>query len=270
MIPVELLELVPGCSPSQPPLRVQPLPGGQGRNEVLRLDTPEGRYVWRRRLLPLDRPGALALTELRAHRHAAAAGLAPPVLAAAADASWILMPYIDAAPWSADDLVRGDGLARLAGRLAQLHQIRVPADLPMADAPAMARSYLDILQRRDTKAAVQMRPLVHEVEQLTVRLAGPGLRRALVHGDLAASNMLGPAPLLVDWEYAQVADPGWDWACLLTYYPQLQAVLPRLLALAGLERPEERARLELQRQRFALLDRLWKRAYSSVPGAGAG
>lgn len=270
MIPDELLELVPGCSQAQPPLRVQGLPGGQGRNEVLRIDTPEGRFVWRRRLLPLNRPGAVALTELRAHRHAAAAGLAPGVLAAAADGSWILMQHIDAQPWSVSELLGADALTRLAGRLALLHQIRVPLDLPAADAPAMARSYLGILQRRDPAAVAALQPLVRRVEQLTSRLASLGMRRALVHGDLMASNMLGPLPLLVDWEYAQVADASWDWACLLDYYPQIESALPRLLAIAGLDRPEDRERLELQRQRFALLNRLWRQAYSPPGPAGAG
>src|SRR5690606_42046116 len=56
----------------RPPQAIHPLPGGEGRNEVLRIDTAEGRFVWRRRLPPVDRPGAAAGTELAAHRLAAA------------------------------------------------------------------------------------------------------------------------------------------------------------------------------------------------------
>src|SRR5690606_9032656 len=88
MIPPHVLAQVPGCANANPPLAIVPLPGGEGRNEVLRIDTTEGRFVWRRRLPPVDRPGAAARTELAAHRLAAAAGLAPAILRAAADASW--------------------------------------------------------------------------------------------------------------------------------------------------------------------------------------
>jgi hypothetical protein len=62
MIPAHVLALVPGCENARPPLAVTPLQGGEGRNEVLRIDTPEGRFVWRRRLPPVDRPGAAART----------------------------------------------------------------------------------------------------------------------------------------------------------------------------------------------------------------
>ncbi len=55
----------------------------------------------------------------------------------------------------------------------------------------------------------------------------------LNHGDLMVSNMLGDAPQLVDWSTAQVADPTWDMACLLAYYPGMGRYMPRLLAAAA-------------------------------------
>ncbi|HUG72527.1 MAG TPA: phosphotransferase [Steroidobacteraceae bacterium] len=267
MIPDQLLALVPGCEGSHAPLGVVPLPGGQGRNEVLRIDTSQGRFVWRHRLPPVNRPGSAALTELQAHRHAAAAGLAPKILAAAADGSWILMEHVDAPTWTVPQLAATEGLERLGSRLAMLHALEVPAELPAANAPAMALGYLAILRWRDPAAAAALEPLARRVEQVTAELAGAGQRRALVHGDLMVSNMLGPQPLLVDWEYAQASDPGWDFACLLSYYPRLEPALARLLGSAGLDDPETRSHLALQRERFALLNRLWERAYPA-PGQG--
>jgi aminoglycoside phosphotransferase (APT) family kinase protein len=85
------------------------------------------------------------------------------------------------------------------------------------------------------------------------------------HGDLAVTNLLGDEPLLVDWEYTQLADPTWDLACLLGYYPGLDAVAPRLLASYGLK-PGDLDRLALQRERFELLNRLWERV--AAHGAG--
>src|SRR5690606_31809590 len=174
----------------RPPQAIHPLPGGEGRNEVLRIDTAEGRFVWRRRLPPVDRPGAAAGTELAAHRLAAAAGLAPQVLHAAPDGSWILMEYVDGAEWSPDQLRSAEGVERLGGRLAALHALETPAEVPLADPPAMARGYLDRLRRRDPAAADSLQPLLQRIEAIGDELTALGQRRVLVHGDLTASNLL--------------------------------------------------------------------------------
>lgn len=261
MIPAHVLAQVPGCANGFPPLAVVALPGGEGRNEVLRIDTTEGRFVWRRRLPPVDRPGAAARTELAAHHLAAAAGLAPAVLRAAADGSWILMEYIDAPAWTEEHICSPAGAEQLGRRLAALHAIATPAGVPAADAPAMARGYVARLQQRDPAAAASLQPLAQRVEQIDREMAPLEPSPVLVHGDLMASNLLGPEPLLVDWEYAQAADPSWDWACLLSYYPALERWMNRLLTAAGADSGPCRERLRLQRERFGLLNRLWQRAY---------
>jgi aminoglycoside phosphotransferase (APT) family kinase protein len=260
MIPPHLLSRIPGCSDGAPPLAVEPLPGGQGRNVVVRVETALGRFVMRQRLAPVNRPGALALTELRAHRLAAGAGLAPPILDAADDGSWILMEHVDAPPWSPVQLESQRGLERLGGFLRKLHAQAIPVDLPVADAPAMARGYVERLRHRDPVSAAALQPLVDQVTRQSAVLA-PSARRVLVHGDLTASNILGATPILVDWEYAQAADPGWDFACLLSYYPALEPALGPLLAAAGIDDAQARERFRLERQRFGLLNRLWDQAY---------
>ena len=95
-------------------------------------------------------------------------------------------------------------------------------------------------------------------------------QRVLAHGDLMVSNLLGPLPLLVDWEYAQAAHPAWDFACLLSYYPWLETRLAPLLAWAGLHEGEGRERFRLELERFRLLNRLWERAYSEAGQGSAG
>lgn len=265
MIPAELLALVPGCERGQPPLQVDALPGGFGRNEVLRIDTLQGRFVWRRRLGGLNRPGALASAELAAHRRAAAAGLAPGIVAAAADGAWILMEFVDAPPWTGATLDNDAALERLGRRLAILHSLAVPAAVAAADAPAMASGYLAVTRARDPVAASALQSLADEVRQITDDLAAGTQRSVLVHGDLMASNLLGPLPVLVDWEYAQLAEPAWDVACLLSYYPFLQGRLDRLLGSAGLDGADARSRIQLHYRRFVLLNHLWELAYPS-PG----
>lgn len=264
MIPAKVLALVPGCADHEPPLDVVALPGGEGRNLVLRIHTREGLFVWRRRLPPVDRPGALARTELQAHRLAAAAGLAPRVLHAAPDGSWLLMEHVDAPRWRADQLCSAHGAERIGLQLARLHALDSPASVPVADPVAMTEGYRARIAGRDPAAAASLQPLATRIAELGRQIAEQGEARVLVHGDLMVSNMLGPQPLLVDWEYAQAADPAWDWACLLSYYPALGAWTDRLLGAAAQDTPTARARLQLQQQRFALLTSLWQRAYPAL------
>ena len=73
------------------------------------------------------------------------------------------------------------------------------------------------------------------------------------HGDLQVANLIGNPPVFLDWEYAQIAAPTWDLACLLTYYPALQAWQPDLLAASGLFRPGDLELLGLHKQLFACL-----------------
>src|SRR5690606_11658142 len=147
---------------------------------------------------------------------------------------------------------------QLLERLDTLHGIRERADVPRADAGAMARGYVERLQRRAPAAAESLQPLVQRVEAISAELAELEGGAVLVHGDLMAGNMLGQGPRLVDWEYAQAADPTWDWACLLSYYPALEPWAERLMEEKG--DAQHRARLTLQRERFELLNRLWQRA----------
>jgi aminoglycoside phosphotransferase (APT) family kinase protein len=245
---------------------VRPLPGGRGCNEVLRVDTTQGRFVWRHRLPPVDRPGSRPLDELHAQQLAAAAGLAPAILAAHPQGHWLLMPFIDAPVWTPAQLQSEKGAEQLGRQLGRLHALPVPAQLRPVDAVAMARDYHAGLAAVAPAEAAELAPLLDRIIALSARPAAAGQTPVLNHGDLMASNILGTDPQLVDWEYAQVAEPTWDLACLLTYYPIMSRYLPRLLAAAGLARAGAVAELELQRERFELLARLWERLAAN--GAG--
>jgi len=266
MIPVHLAALIPGCEEGQKPHSVQRLPGGRGCNLVLRIDTEAGAFVLRQRHPPLDRPGSIAMTELRSQMAAAAAGLAPRIIQAAMDGSWLLMDFIDALPWTDEQLLSDAGLEQLGLRLARLHRLPLPRDVPQLDATQIANGYLAQLRARDVRLAEELLPLGTKVHELSRRMTALALPAVLNHGDLQGGNMLGAGPLLVDWEYAQLVDPTYDVACLLTYYPALERRLPRLLRSCGLGLSEAQEALALQRQRFACLDQLWNAV--NVPKAG--
>lgn len=265
MIPAEVLARIPGCEAGRPLLDVQPLPGGRGRNQVRRVDTAQGRFVWRQRHAPIDRPGSRAADELLAQRAAAAAGLAPAIIAAEPGGQWLLMEFVDAPQWTRERLQTPAGIEIVAQRLAALHALPVPAGLVAVDAAGIARGYLAQLALVAPREAAALEPLLTRIQALGHRLSNDGTGLVLNHGDLAVTNMLGEKPVLVDWEYAQLADRTWDLACLLGYYPSLDALAPRLLSSYGLE-PGDRDRLALQRERFELLNGLWERV--AAHGAG--
>lgn len=259
MIDPAVLACVPGCEDGRPPLAQRPLPGGRGCNDIRYLATDAGRFVLRTRLAPLHRPGADPLRELACHRAAAAADLAPPVLAAAPDGAWILMEWLDGRLWCETDLEDTAAIDHLGHSLARLHGLAVPVGVAAFDPQAYALAQQSRIEDQWPRRAEEAARLV-ELLQRAAAEVGSGAPAAICHGDLQMSNCIGDPLRFVDWEYAQIADPAYDLACLLTYYPQLEPHVPRLLDAAGLG-PGARARLAAQRHLFSLLNRFWALAH---------
>jgi thiamine kinase len=264
VIDAALLRRVPGCEGGDPPIEVHALSGGRSVNSVLRITTPAGDFVLRERCEPVRRPGADPEKELLAHRLAAQAGLAPLILDSAPDGRWILMEYLDAPPWTAGMLMAPLGLELLCRQLQFLHGLPTPAEAHLFDPVAIAASQVEKIarafpDRREpaTRQLSRVEVLVRSHVEESARL--PAALPVLNHGDLQASNILGPA-LLVDWEYAQWTDPAWDIAVLLTYHPLLRSRSHALLEAAGLHGPGQQARLDRLLVLFAALNDLWSMA----------
>lgn len=263
-LPGVVLAAVPGCEQGQPPLAVQLLVGGGGHNDVRRVDTHAGRFVVRRRLPPLSRPGSDAALELECQRLAARQGLAPGVVAAAADASWMVMEFVAGNIWQENDLASESCVRRLGARLAQVHAIKIHSGLRPMDAAAIAREQLQLITStvatvggRKQEAADLADRAIQLAQILRTSATSRDMPSCINHGDLQVANLVGPLPVFVDWEYAQIAAPTYDIACLMTYYPRLRPLQAELMAAAGLARPEDLERLELQQQLFSCLNRLW-------------
>lgn len=245
---------------------MRPLAGGRGVNDIRFIQTSAGRFVLRMRLDPLDRPGAGALQELRSHRAAARAGCAPPLIAAAADGRWLLMPYEEAPLWQTADLLDISAVEALGRRVRELHDNADVAGLEPMDAVQLAGQQRELILACGRGSAGEVQALVEQVRQGTEALADAGAPAVLNHGDLQVSNILGRTPRFIDWEYAQVADATYDIACLLTYYPELARRRTLLLSAAGLSGVAAAPRLEAQLRLFAALNRLW--ALACDIGAG--
>jgi len=101
---------------------------------------------------------------------------------------------------------------------------------------------------------------VARTRQLAVDCAAFTVTPVTTHGDLNARNLIGPVPMLVDWEYAQLADPVYDLACLSTYYPGLRLREGALLGMGGITDADGAVRLRLHAQLFDSLNKLWEQA----------
>jgi thiamine kinase len=254
------LRRIPGCTRGEAPLSVQLLLGGRNVNRTLRIDTRAGRFVLRQRIRERPRPGADSRRELACHRLAAAAGVAPAVQDAAPDGRWILMDYIEGGMWTPMQLQAAEGLRTLGGRLQRLYALRPPKGLAAFDPISIALGQAQAILEGDPAAAPQVDSLVARTRQLAVDCAAFAAAPVTTHGDLNASNLIGPVPMLVDWEYAQLADPVYDLACLSVYYPNLRLRGEELLGAAGIADTNGAVRLRLHAELFDTLNRLWERA----------
>ncbi len=138
MIPASVLRRIPGCAGGEAPLHVELLHGGRKVNLNLFIDTRAGRFVLRQRIWEGPRPGADSLREVACHRAAAAAGVAPAVLDAAPDGSWILMDYVEGGMWNPPRLQAPEGLRTLGACLRRLHATTPPPDLAAFDPVSIA------------------------------------------------------------------------------------------------------------------------------------
>jgi aminoglycoside phosphotransferase (APT) family kinase protein len=259
VIPTSILRRIPGCAGGEAPLRVQILHGGRNVNRNLRIDTRAGRFVLRRRICEGPRPGADSLREMACHRAAAAVGVAPAVLDVAPDGRWILMDYIDGGTWTPMQLQTVEGLRTLGARLQRLHAITPPTGLAEFDPVSISTEQAQAILERDPAAAAHVDTLVARTQQLALDCAAFAARPVTTHGDLNVGNLVGSVPMLVDWEYAQLADPVWDLACLSIYYPGLRLRGEELLGAAGSTDANGAVRLRLHTDLFDTLNRLWEK-----------
>jgi thiamine kinase len=222
------LARVPGLVDGEPPLLVAPL-GGGSVNEVFRVDSRLGRFVVRLNGPAWRRPGVSRERELALHRAAAAAGIAPPVLAAEPQAEGLLiMQYEDGRVWREQDFEDVAALRRLGERLQLLHSLAAPAIEPF-DPWSVAVDYLRQIAEPPAAAALA------RLERSCTAVGRQPTSACIAHGDLAQNNLLEGSRLwLLDWEYAQLSDPLMDVACVLAYYPAAARHRADFAAAAGL------------------------------------
>lgn len=243
------------------PLRIEAVATGR-TNTTYRVEFETETWMLRLAPTPSVRVGVDHSREIDTLRRAAAAGVAPRVIHADAEAGILVTERVPGRTWTADWLSEPARLADLARVLRNVHGL--PTSGAAFEPGRLAASYLRLLPRGHPLYAVCERA----ADELG-RLPGAAELRCC-HNDLIAANVVGDAiPKLIDWEYACDNDPAFDLASLIEFHDLTERAANRLLdAYATDGRPEWRERLELQRRVYVRLTLLWCAAYEDSTDEG--
>jgi aminoglycoside phosphotransferase (APT) family kinase protein len=253
----EALAHVPGAGSGTAP-DVQVLAGGTA-NASYRVQTGQGAFVVR-----LHEPYVLDLgvdrrREALLHAAAAAAGLASRILAADPQGRYLVTQFLEGAPWQEADFDDETRLWALAQTLRALHALPAPR-VPPLDLGALLERHVAQIAAQDAAAVQELLPQVARARTILARQAQAGRAACIIHGDLTHSNVIGSGrPRLIDWEYAAVADPLADLACLVAYYPRVLGHAAQLLRRCGLAESASLPELADLAGIYRLLSTLWYR-----------
>jgi len=262
--PAAALACVPGLEQGAAPMRCERLAGGTV-NDSWRVASAAGEFVLRLDGAHWRRPGVDRTREAKLHAVAAAAGIAPRIVAQERSLGVLVCEYVSGNDYTPADMGDAAQLARLGGRLAQLHALPAPR-LPRLDPLALFDEYLAAATDGDRGHGRHLRA---GLQDDAAQLAGEA-DACIVHGDLVHGNVrAGERLWLLDWEYAQVADPAWDLGCILAYYPASAGHLPGLLGACSLAGAMQR--VQAANRLHVALGWAWHRARgepAAVPGSG--
>lgn len=158
--------------------------------------------------------------ECRVLARASGAGLAPPVEYCDPSRGILVMRWVEGRSWTAAEAALPENLRTVARLLQRVHALEPPANPRVMDPAGWIRHY------RAARAAAggaefpgagaRRRRIEHaSASHLALIAAAPPPRPVLCHSDLHPQNLLIRAPgdpVLLDWEYAHVADAFWDLA----------------------------------------------------------
>lgn len=216
-----------------------------GRALVLRLDTRHAAT------LGLDRA-----CEVEIQRRAAAAGLAPAIVAASPDNGWLLYEYLEGRSLAPRNLAERATLEAIADLLRAVHAL--PRSGRVLSVSEAASRYAAIVGE-----ATGLRRFAQRCVGI-VTSAPPADDIRCCHNDVTAANVIANGRLangrlrLIDWEYACDNEPLFDLAALAGYHDLDERATGVLLqAYSGNADEQTRERLAVQRRLFDALQWLW-------------
>jgi len=152
-------------------------------------------------------------TEQRVIARAAAAGLAPPLVATDPALGLVVTEYLrNAAPWCVTDSQRAHNISRIAARLRRLHALDL--DLPAFACTGAAAAYVQAAARTRAMTSEQS-GWRDELLALAASFEERFPAATPCHNDLVAANILDDGTIrLIDFEYAALSAPILDLASL--------------------------------------------------------
>lgn len=222
--------------------------------------------------------------EARVLESAALATLAPPLEYYDPQAGILVTRWVEGRSWSAADARRPANLSRMAELLRRVHALPVPAP-PRLMTPAqwIGRYAAGIAGRAGMAARVAAAPAdggsgAELRDAAAVRLATlaalPSGPAVVCHSDLHLLNLIdrGPALVLLDWEYAHVAEPLWDlagWGANNDFEDSLRLALLREY-LGRNPTDDEYSRLRVLGWLYDYVCLLWSELYLKIAAAAGG
>jgi thiamine kinase len=257
LIPEEILAHVPGFTAGSTAWAAR-LSGGR-LHASYRVETSAGRFVVRMHDPAAPSLGANHEREEILHAVAAAAGLAPALVYVDENHRFMIMEHVSGVTWMTEDFARPERLVQLGAALHALHTVPSPAVPPFDVELLLIRHHERLVaalpaERAQLDALMDRARIALRVSQTTQRA------KTVVHNDLHHSNLIGSDRLyLLDWEYAAVADPLLDLACVLAYYPESAAHADQLLDATHLSTLASAEMLDATTWLFRVLSYFWYR-----------
>lgn len=227
-------------------------------NRNFRVDVGGGSFVVRlsgrkTELLGIDRHA-----ERQAAEAAAAAGVAPEVVAFLPELGALVTRFVEARPLPTEDLERPEVLARVVEALKAIHGMgRIPSSF---DPFRVVREYRRVAEEHDVRipqAYAEALACADRIERAF--LAAPTPERPC-HNDLLNANFLvvDDRILIVDYEYAGMGDPFFDLGNLSVNNGLSEDAQHLLLELYfGAVTPARHARLKLMRIMSDFREAMW-------------
>ena len=198
------------------------LPGGFS-NHAWRARHGVRQYFVRLGRAGADRLGVDRYSEQALVTLAAAAGLAPSILACDPAHGLLVTDYIDGRTWTRDDARDPRNLSRLGARLRVLHGLAVPTGL----APRSFGASAALLEAQLRDSGREVAAMRRAGRSALGRLAPRAGIAVPCHDDLHHLN-------LVDWEYGGAGDPAYDLASHACQHDLDVDARRRLITASGL------------------------------------
>ena len=208
--------------------------------------------------------------DVRVLQAAGGAGLAPPLLNCDPVRGVLVSRWINGRCWSLEEARNCANIGSIAGVLRRVHDLRVPPPARLMSPLAWVECYSAALSRAGCPLDLSLRATAAACCDDLAKL--PRVAGVLCHSDLHTLNLIerDQSLILLDWEYAHVADPFWDlagWSANTDLAAESQW---RLLAEYGGSSPasEDWQRLRLNLWLYDYVCLLWSRLFMGTGASG--